>query len=161
MTNKIESLAMELGKALTKRQWQCVTAESCTGGGLSYWITSIPGSSAWFERGFVTYSNLAKQQLLGVSAQTLNSFGGVSEETAKEMAIGALDNSKAELSVAITGVAGPDGGSNEKPVGTVWIATATKQNIINAIKYIFSGNRQSIRQQSIEAALKQLLSMLV
>lgn len=155
MTSKIILLVEELGNALMKRQWQCVTAESCTGGGLAYWLTSIPGSSAWFERGFVTYSNHAKEELLGVSSATLTNFGAVSRETAQEMARGALQNSRAHISVAITGIAGPDGGTVEKPVGLVWIATAT-QDQVHAESYVFQGDRWSIREQSILAALQQL-----
>src|SRR5580692_9827540 len=98
MTNKIILLAEELGNVLTKRRWRCVTAESCTGGGLSYWITSVPGSSAWFERGLVTYSNQAKQELLDVKSITLENFGAVSAETAQEMALGALQHSYAQIS---------------------------------------------------------------
>lgn len=160
MTNKIELLAMELGLALSKHNWQCVTAESCTGGGLSYWITSVPGSSAWFERGFITYSNAAKQEIIGVSDQTLINFGSVSEATAREMAEGALRHSDAHISVAITGIAGPDGGTADKPVGTVWIATAIHQNETLAKKHVFCGDRRSIREQSIVAALEQLLLFL-
>lgn len=158
MTNQITLLAEELGKVLTERRWQCVTAESCTGGGLSYWITSIPGSSAWFERGLVTYSNQAKQELLGVRATTLANFGAVSAETAQEMAIGALQHSPAHISVAVTGIAGPDGGSLDKPVGLIWIATATTtEGQVNAEGYVFQGDRCSTREQSIAAALQQLL----
>ncbi len=158
MTNQITLLVEKLGKVLTERRWQCVTAESCTGGGLSYWITSIPGSSIWFERGLVTYSNQAKQELLGVKAATLTKFGAVSAETAHEMALGALQHSPAHISAAITGIAGPDGGSTDKPVGLVWIATATKENQVNAKSYLFPGDRYSIREQSIVAALQQLLN---
>jgi nicotinamide-nucleotide amidase len=159
MTNKIILLAEELGKVLTARRWQCITVESCTGGGLSYWITSIPGSSVWFERGLVTYSNQAKQELLGVRATTLANFGAVSAETAQEMALGALQHSPAHISAAITGIAGPDGGSIDKPVGLVWIATATKQGTVNSKSYHFQGNRCSVREQSILAALQQLLEI--
>lgn len=159
MTNKIILLAETLAKTLIERQWQCVTAESCTGGGLSYWLTSIPGSSVWFERGLVTYSNQAKQELLGVRAATLANFGAVSAETAQEMALGALKHSPAHVSAAITGIAGPDGGSVDKPVGLVWIATATKQGDINTKSYLFQGDRCSVREQSIDAALQQMLEI--
>jgi nicotinamide-nucleotide amidase len=159
MTNKIILLAEGLGKILTERHWQCVTAESCTGGGLSYWLTSIPGSSAWFERGLVTYSNQAKQELLGVHPTTLANFGAVSRETAEEMALGALEHSPAHVSAAITGIAGPDGGSADKPVGLVWIATATKEGDTNHKSYLFQGDRCSVREQSIVAALQQMLEI--
>jgi nicotinamide-nucleotide amidase len=158
MTNKIALLAQELGERLLKLKWQCVTAESCTGGGLAYRITSVPGSSAWFERGFVTYSNQAKHDLLKVKNETLTNFGAVSEETVREMAQGALIKSQSQISVAITGIAGPGGGSIDKPLGTVWIGTAVNQDEIITKHYLFQGNRDAIRQQSIIAALKQLLN---
>ncbi len=158
MTNQITLLAKELGKVLTERRWKCVTAESCTGGGLSYWITSVPGSSEWFERGLVTYSNQAKEELLGVKKNTLKNFGAVSRETAQEMALGALQHCPADISVAITGIAGPDGGSVDKPVGLVWIATATKDGQVNAESYLFLGDRSAIREQAIVAALRQFLN---
>jgi len=129
-----------------------VTAESCTGGGLAYAITAIPGSSKWFERGFVTYSNESKQELLGVSSNTLEKYGAVSEQTVIEMAHGALRNSHADFSIAITGIAGPDGGTAEKPVGTVWFAWGTKDKIQSQLKF-FQGDRKSIREQAIEYAL--------
>lgn len=157
---KIESLTIKLGKQLQQHQWTCVTAESCTGGGLSYWITAVPGSSTWFERGLVTYSNKAKQELLGVNAATLTKFGAVSAETAQEMAMGALQHSPAQISVAITGIAGPDGGTVEKPVGTIWIASAIKQGEIITRKHLFQGDRGAIREQSIIAALELLLTLL-
>lgn len=160
MTNKIEQQVVELGQQLKQREWKCVTAESCTGGGLSYWITSVPGSSAWLERGLVTYSNTAKEELLGVSPETLAQYGSVSEQTAREMAEGALQHSQAQVSIAITGIAGPEGGSREKPVGTVWISSASIQSETRSIKHIFSGNRQEIREKSIVAALEQLLKMI-
>src|SRR3989344_8581933 len=125
MTIMLEQLCIQLSDELKKRQWRLVTAESCTGGGLSYWITRIPGSSNWFERGFVTYSNLAKEECLGLNSQTINHFGAVSEQTVRDMAEGALRFSKAEISAAITGIAGPDGGTQDKPVGTVWMACSS------------------------------------
>ena len=149
-----------LGLALKKRQWKLVTAESCTGGGLAYYLTSIAGSSDWFERGFVTYSNASKEELLGVQAQTLEQFGAVSEETALEMASGALELSDAQLSIAITGIAGPDGGSPQKPVGTVWFGWQAGAAQPQAKKIQFSGNRTEIREQAIQAAIEQLLACL-
>lgn len=159
MTKKIEELVIKLGNALIKHHWLCATAESCTGGGLSYWITSVPGSSAWFDRGFVTYSNIAKQELLGIKPQTLANVGSVSAAIAKEMTEGIFHHSRADLSVAITGIAGPAGGSQDKPVGTVWIAAALKSGAISAVKHVFHGDRASIREQSIEAALELMLSL--
>ena len=156
MTNTLEQLAIEVGAELKNRQWKLVTAESCTGGGLAYWLTSVPGSSEWYERGFVTYSNLAKKQCLGVKAETLDQFGAVSEHTAREMAEGALQSSNANISIAITGIAGPDGGTAEKPVGTVWIAYSGIHTNTQAIQYFFSGNRQAIREKSIQTVLEYL-----
>jgi nicotinamide-nucleotide amidase len=157
----LEQLCIQLGDELKKRQWKLVTAESCTGGGLSYWITSIAGSSNWFERGFVTYSNSAKEECLGISSKTINHFGAVSEQTAREMAEGALHFSKANISAAITGIAGPDGGTPDKPVGTVWIACANIQSGTDAKKFLFEGNRQIIREKSIKAALEFILESIV
>ncbi|MDA8562040.1 CinA family protein [Gammaproteobacteria bacterium] len=157
MANKIEILAAELGKNLIKNKLKCVTAESCTGGGISYWITSVPNSSQWFDRGFVTYTNISKQELINVKKLTLDEFGAVSENTAHEMAIGALKNSNGDLSVAVTGVAGPGGGTIKKPIGTVFIATSRKNNKTNVKKFNFSGSRSSIREQTIITALKQLI----
>src|SRR5579862_4607452 len=121
----LEQLAKEVGERFKSRGLKLVTAESCTGGGLAYAITSIPGSSAWFERGLVTYSNISKEELLGVNPGTLATFGSISAEAAKEMAEGALRHSQAQISIALTGIAGPEGGSLDKPVGTVWIACAS------------------------------------
>lgn len=160
MADSIEQLANQLGAQLKKRALKLVTAESCTGGGLSYGITSIPGSSEWFERGLITYSNLAKMELLGVLKATLHSYGSVSEQTAREMAMGALKNSAADISVAITGIAGPDGGTLDKPVGTVWIAVAGVGKETEAEQFLFTGDRQKIREKSIEEALKKLLAVI-
>src|SRR6266516_4143909 len=111
MTTAMNELAAALGDALKKREWKLVTAESCTAGGLSYWITSVPGSSVWFDRGFVTYSNVSKEEVLNVNPITLSVFGAVSEQTAREMAQGALQHSQAQVGLSITGIAGPDGGT--------------------------------------------------
>lgn len=156
MTATLIKLAEEIGLLLKKRQLTLTTAESCTGGGLSYFITHIAGSSAWFDRGFVTYSNQAKIDLLGVQPHTLDTFGAVSEETANEMAKGALARSQTDFAVAITGIAGPLGGQEGKPVGTVWIAWALRRPpFVTAKKYSFSGNRHSIRTQAMEKALEE------
>ncbi len=122
----LEALAQELGAALLAKGWRLAGAESCTGGWAAQACTAIAGSSAWFERGFVTYSNEAKQELLGVRAETLAAHGAVSEATAREMAGGALAHSRAQCAYAITGIAGPAGGSPDKPVGTVWFAWAVQ-----------------------------------
>lgn len=159
MTTTIEQLAKHVGEHFKIRDLTLVTAESCTGGGLAYAITSIPGSSAWFDRGLVTYSNTSKEELLGVSPLTLATFGSVSAETAQEMAEGALNRSEAQISIALTGIAGPDGDTPDKPVGTVWIACATNKLGTQVIHHLFSGERASIREKSIEAALHILLEL--
>lgn len=158
MSEELMELAKKVGINLSSQHLRVATAESCTGGGLAYWITSIPGSSAWFDRGFVTYSNEAKINLLNVSPQTLENHGAVSEQTAKEMAEGALIYGKADIGVGITGIAGPGGGSKEKPVGTVWIAWAAhgKQTITKMNSY--TGDRIDIRHHAIQTALSGLLN---
>jgi nicotinamide-nucleotide amidase len=139
---------------------QLTTAESCTGGGLSYWLTSVPGSSAWFDRGFVTYSNSAKMEMLDVNEETLATEGAVSELAAREMAEGAHMHSEADLSIAITGIAGPEGGTHEKPVGTVWIAWTIPNKATYCKSFLFTGDRQQIRLQAMTSALEQLLEIL-
>lgn len=156
MVNTLRLLVPDVASALKEHNLMLATAESCTGGGLSYWLTSIPGSSVWFDRGFVTYTNAAKMEMLSVQSSTLETHGAVSEETAREMASGALANSQADLSIAITGIAGPDGGSKEKPIGTVWLAW-NKRGEILAKKYLFTGDRQAIRLAAMVEALEQLL----
>jgi len=137
-----------------------VTAESCTGGSLAAAITDIAGSSMWFERGYVTYSNAAKQALLNVKTETLNQHGAVSEAAACEMAEGALKNAHADISIAITGIAGPDGGTLEKPTGTVWFAFSFKQaETMTAMQY-FQGNRNAVREQSVQFALEKLIELI-
>lgn len=158
MMTIIKQKSIQLGKQLKLQKILVATAESCTGGWVSEAITAIPGSSSWFDRGFVTYSNAAKQEMLGVKAITLDQFGAVSEETASEMAAGALKNSQAQLSVSITGIAGPDGGSDDKPVGTVWFAWADQNSIISK-QHIFTGDRASIREQAVITALDGLLEL--
>lgn len=155
-----EALARQVGTALLARQWFLATAESCTGGLLAAAITEIAGSSTWFERGFITYSNQAKQELLGVSDTTLIRFGAVSEPTAIEMARGALNHSRAQVTVAITGIAGPTGGSVEKPVGTVCFAWALPQQDVHSCTQFFSGERSEVREQAVCFALSELLRLL-
>lgn len=145
---------------MLKRRWMLTTAESCTGGWLAKYITDLPGSSAWFERGFVTYSNNAKLEMLGVNEQTLREHGAVSACTVCEMAQGALAHSHAEISVAISGVAGPDGGTTERPVGLVWLAWCSKGESAQAERYQFEGDRESVRQQAVDAALRGLVQRL-
>jgi nicotinamide-nucleotide amidase len=157
VNKEIEALVEKAGLVLSARQITVVTAESCTGGGLGFCLTSIAGSSAWYERGFTTYSNAAKEELLNVNPDTLEQFGAVSEQTACEMAEGALVNSHADVSIAITGIAGPDGGSKDKPVGTVWIAYAGKNLATKAYVDIFPGDREAVRLSVIQRALEKLI----
>ncbi|MFZ5722621.1 MAG: CinA family protein [Pseudomonadota bacterium] len=153
---EIDRLAVEVGLLLQKTGIRLVAAESCTGGWIAQAVTSVPGSSAWFDRGFVTYSNEAKSELLGVAAATLAEHGAVSEAVVKEMAIGAVKNSRAHLSVAVSGVAGPDGGTPEKPVGTVWIAWGQKRGYAEAQLYRLTGDRATVRARSVAIALDGL-----
>ena len=163
MTEIIEDLARQLGDLLKNKEIEISTAESCTGGLVAAAITSIAGSSGWFDRGFVTYSNEAKMEMLGVQAETLDEFGAVSEETAREMSAGALLLSYAEVSVSITGIAGPDGGSDDKPVGTIWFAWSMKTGGLEidtqTKQELFSGDRESIRQQAVVTALEGLIDL--
>jgi len=156
----LERLARRLGARLKKRGLKLVTAESCTGGWIAQAVTSIVGSSDWFERGFVTYSNEAKKELLEVRAGTLSRYGAVSEQTAREMALGALARSRAQVAVAVTGIAGPGGGTREKPVGTVCLAWSRKKGGARSAVRRFTGNRERVRRQSAVAALQGLLELL-
>ena len=152
--------AEQLAEMFLKTASKLVTAESCTGGGLTEILTRIPGSSAWFERGFVTYSNESKQEMLGVPIETLEEFGAVSLETAIAMAKGALDTSRADISVSITGVAGPDGGTEEKPVGTVCFAWFKRGEAGKTAKICFKGDRLKIREQACLLAIEGLVDLL-
>lgn len=152
-----EELARRLGAVLVARGWRMAAAESCTGGGVAHAVTEIAGSSAWFERGFVTYSNDAKHEMLGVPEDTLRMHGAVSAATAEAMVTGALTHSHADLAVAITGVAGPGGGSEDKPVGTVWIAWAVRGHPPEARCDQLDGDRAAIRAASIRIALEGLI----
>ncbi len=134
-------------------------AESCTGGWIAKSVTDIAGSSACFDRGFVTYSNEAKQELLGVTAETLDAHGAVSEATVREMALGALAHSRAAVTVAVSGIAGPGGGTPEKPVGTVWFAWVREGGAVNARCERFSGDRAAVRRQAVAVGLQGLLDL--
>jgi nicotinamide-nucleotide amidase len=151
------ALAARLGARLKRRRLKLATAESCTGGWIAQALTSVAGSSAWFERGFVTYSNEAKKEMLGVRGATLARHGAVSEATARAMAAGALLRSRAQVSVAVTGVAGPTGGTKDKPVGMVCFAWARKRSAPASATLHFRGGRESVRRQSVIAALQGLL----
>ena len=152
----IHVVCAQLGHWLARNNHMLVTVESCTGGGIAAAITDIPGSSIWFERGFVTYSNLAKQQLVNVPAELIDQYGAVSEQVAEAMALGGLDNSSATISLSVTGVAGPDGGTKDKPVGMVCFARAQADRVVSTTQY-FGGNRIAVRQASILYALQQLV----
>jgi nicotinamide-nucleotide amidase len=158
--HRIEELAREAGELLDTHRIMLATAESCTGGWISQSLTSVAGSSAWFERGFVTYSNAAKEEMLGVPATTLANCGAVSEDTALAMARGAVDRSRAHMSVAVTGIAGPTGGSEDKPAGTVWIAWGQKLGYAEAEHFAFRGGRRQVRTQAVVAALEGVVRRL-
>jgi nicotinamide-nucleotide amidase len=154
------SLIEDVSHALRSRGLRMTSAESCTGGLISAAITDLAGSSEIFDRGFITYSNQSKIDLLGVYATTLEAFGAVSEQTAIAMVEGALRQTPADIAVSVTGVAGPGGGSPEKPVGLVYIGVGLKGQKAKAYKHNFSGDRASVRQQSVSAALTHILDLL-
>ena len=156
----VTTLARLVGEAAARRGAMLATAESCTGGGIAEAITRVAGSSAWFERGFVTYSNAAKCESLGVRGDTLAAHGAVSEAVACEMAEGALRESAADACVAVTGVAGPRGGSRAKPVGTVWLAWAGRASPPQARRFTFAGDRAAVRRQAVAVALQGLVDLL-
>ena len=159
MQQEIDNLARQLGQALQAQGWRVATAESCTGGWVAEAITSAAGSSAWFGYGYVPYANEAKQQMLGVKAETLAQNGAVSEAVVAEMADGARRNAGAELSVAISGIAGPDGGVPGKPAGTVWLAWSQEGLPTQTQLHHFNGNRFAIRQQAVVTALAGCLRL--
>lgn len=154
---QLEQLSHAVGTALARRHATITTAESCTGGWLAKVLTDIAGSSAWFERGFVTYSNQAKHEMIGVQDTTLQTHGAVSEAVVLEMASGAQQAAGAQFSVAVSGIAGPDGGSVEKPVGTVWFGFAAPGGKHLARHCQFAGGRESVRRQAVQFALETLL----
>lgn len=156
MNSDIYQLSADIGKILGDQGATVTFAESCTGGGVAHAITAVPGSSAWFGCGFVTYANSAKHRLLGVPAELLNSQGAVSEPVVIEMAKGAVAAAGADFGVAISGIAGPGGGTVEKPVGTVWFCWAGPQGNLTQ-RHCFSGDRHQVREQAITICLKQLL----
>jgi len=154
---QLTRLADTLAGRLTASSLTLATAESCTGGWIAQTLTAITGSSAWFDRGFVTYSNQAKQDMLGVSLKTLDQFGAVSEQVVLEMVQGALNNSPAQLAVAVSGIAGPGGGTVEKPVGTVCFGWCRKGFAAMAESRQFNGDREAVRRQAVAHALQGLL----
>jgi nicotinamide-nucleotide amidase len=158
MDPQLDALSSQVGDILRERGLTLATAESCTGGWVAQVVTHTAGSSAWFERGFVTYANEAKTDMLGVRPETLAAHGAVSLETAREMAAGALKHSNAMISLSITGIAGPTGGSPDKPVGTVCFAWCLRGQAPEAERRLFQGDREAIRRQSVIHALKGLLA---
>lgn len=156
---ELDALSRQVGAALAQRGWRLATAESCTGGWIAEALTAISGSSAWFDRGFVTYSNEAKTDMLGVAAQTLAAHGAVSETTVREMAEGALARSLAEVAVAVSGVAGPTGGTAAKPVGMVCIGWAAKGSPTRSLTLRFAGDRTAVRRQTVIRALGGILEL--
>jgi len=160
MDKELESLSVRVGEALLEQKLMLTCAESCTGGWVAEVVTATAGSSMWFERGFVTYSNAAKQELLGVKGDTLRQEGAVSEAVVREMAAGALRRSHAQAALAISGVAGPGGGSPGKPVGTVCFAWALQGGEAAAETRHFAGDRETVRRLSVIHALQGLLSCL-
>ena len=158
--SELSTLSAEVGKLLLRNHAMLTLAESCTGGMVASLITEIAGSSQWFDSGLVTYSNASKQALLNVSAETLANHGAVSEETAREMALGALSQGRATISASITGIAGPDGGTPQKPVGTVSFAWASSTNSVIVCTHHLQGNRQQIREQSARIALQGVAELL-
>lgn len=160
MDDELYRLAEETGLALKARGWMLATAESCTGGWVGEAVTAVSGSSSWYDRGFITYTNAAKQEMLGVEAETLANFGAVSEQTVREMAAGVLLHSQAHISLAISGIAGPTGGSPDKPVGTVCFAWAVRNGPLKSESRVFAGDRSAVRQQAVFHALQGVLALL-
>lgn len=159
MENRLLQLAADLGDALLARAWQVACAESCTGGGIASAITSVSGSSGWFGVGFVTYSNTHKHEILGISTAILETYGAVSRQVVLAMARAARILGGADIAVAVSGIAGPEGGTREKPVGTVWIAWSTEAQEV-ASCFHFDGDRASIREQTVIAAMEGLIEQI-
>lgn len=160
MTERLDALATRLGTLLMARGLRLVTAESCTGGWVAKVVTDVAGSSAWFDRGFVTYSNAAKEAMLGVRPPTLEASGSVSEPVVLELVAGALERSQAQVAVAVSGIAGPGGGSEDKPVGTVWFAWSIPDGPPWTRRLQFAGDRDEVRHQAVRFALEGLIERL-
>lgn len=152
-------LAEHLGHLLQQKQYHITTAESCTAGGIAYAITDVAGSSNWFDQSFVTYSNASKHKLVNVRLKTLDDYGAVSEQVVAEMVQGAVKVADAQVGIAVSGIAGPDGGSDEKPVGTVWFGFSIAGQL-HTEKKRFHGDRISVRQQTVEHALRRVIILL-
>jgi nicotinamide-nucleotide amidase len=157
---ELHQLAAELGDKLRARDWMLATAESCTGGWVGQLLTSLPGSSHWYERGFITYANAAKIEMLGVPAETIDEHGAVSEQTASAMAAGALKHSHAQASLAISGIAGPGGGTPQKPVGLVCYGWALTDGTVMSSTCRLDGNREEIRSRAVAASLRGLIDLM-
>ncbi len=157
---ELHQLAAELGEKLSARGWMLATAESCTGGWVGQLLTSLPGCSHWYERGFITYANAAKIEMLGVPAETLETFGAVSEETASAMAAGALKHSHAQAALAISGIAGPGGGTPQKPVGLVCYGWALADGTRMSSTCRLDGDREEIRSRAVAASLRGLIDLI-
>ncbi|GAB2585140.1 CinA family protein [Dyella jejuensis] len=157
---ELASRAVQIAAAMQQQQLMLAAAESCTGGWIAKTLTDLPGSSAWFDAGVVTYSYRAKEGLLGVRRTTLERTGAVSEETVLEMVSGVLDRLGADMAVAVTGIAGPGGGTADKPVGTVWIGWQRLNTAARARLFHFSGDREAVRRRTVAAALAGVLEML-
>jgi nicotinamide-nucleotide amidase len=155
-----DALVAQVGLALKSHGMMLATAESCTGGGVAQAVTEIAGSSAWFERGFVTYANAAKVEMLSVRQSTLDAHGAVSEATVREMVEGALIHSNAHIALAVSGIAGPGGGTAEKPVGTVWFAWALRGGQTHAELHYLTGDRPEIRAKAVQIALQGVVNLL-
>ena len=158
--DELETLAEQVGAALQGRGLMLASAESCTGGWVGEAVTAVAGSSQWYERGFITYTNESKQEMLGVSEKTLSEYGAVSEQTVREMVAGALKHSHAQVALAISGIAGPGGAIPTKPVGTVCIAWALRSGAARSQTFHFSGDRNAVRRQAVVAALQGALELI-
>jgi nicotinamide-nucleotide amidase len=158
---ELKDLAEQLGECMTAKGLKLASAESCTGGWLAKIITDIPGSSAWFTGSVVCYSNESKHSLLGVDEKALSEFGAVSGETVLELSDGLFSHTDADIAVSVSGIAGPDGGSDEKPVGLVWLSWGKRDKSVHARPYNFDGDREDVRKQSIKQALNNLLDLMV
>ena len=159
MSGTTSDLCAQLALGLAQRGWMMASAESCTGGLIAAACTDLSGSSVWFERGFVTYSNAAKTDMLGVDAQCITEHGAVSEPVARAMALGAVRHSGAPVAVAVTGIAGPSGGSADKPVGTVWFGWAVGASVHTQLQ-VFAGDRAAVRAAAVRHALRGLVELL-
>ena len=155
------ALALQLGECLKAQGVKLATAESCSGGWIAKTITDLPGSSAWFEGAIVCYSNESKHDLLGVSAATIEEFGAVSGETVLEMTDGVFDHTGADVAVSVSGIAGPDGGSDDKPIGTVWLCWGKRDKSSYANEFHFEGDREAVRLQTVEAALLAVIDIMI